>query len=77
MNGPTRRKECYDAQSGREHWYSHYYLEVPALAAKAGRTMSGLDYLKAMQAGTVPPSPIALLMNMGIAEETRDGLSSG
>ena len=42
--------------------------EDPTLAAKAGHTMSGLDYLKAMQAGTVPPAPIALLMNMGIAE---------
>src|ERR1700676_2763158 len=35
---------------------------------KAGRTMSGLDYLKALQVGTLPPPPIALLMNMGIAE---------
>lgn len=42
--------------------------EDPTLAAKAGRTMSGLDYLQAMQAGTIPPSPIALLMNMSIAE---------
>src|SRR5260221_13935749 len=40
----------------------------PLQGAQLGRTMSGLDYLKAMQEGTIPPPPIAVLMNMRIAE---------
>jgi uncharacterized protein (TIGR00369 family) len=40
----------------------------PIQGAQLGRTMSGMDYLKAMQEGTIPPPPIAVLMNMRIAE---------
>src|SRR5437868_3955210 len=34
--------------------------------AKLGQTMSGLEYLRAIQAGKVPPPPIAVLMGMWI-----------
>src|SRR5260221_12510081 len=40
----------------------------PLQGAQLGGTMSGLDYLKAMQEGTIPPPPIAVLMNMRIAQ---------
>src|SRR5437764_1586728 len=40
----------------------------PIQGAQLGRTMSGIDYLKAIQEGTIPPPPIAVLMNMRIAE---------
>lgn len=36
-------------------------------AAKA-RTMSGLDFLRALLTGEIPPPPIARLMNFGITE---------
>lgn len=42
--------------------------EDPLPAAQAGREMSGIDYLRAIASGQVPPPPIALLMGMGIAE---------
>jgi len=42
--------------------------EDPAQTVQVGRTMSGLDYLKAMQAGEIPPPPIAVLMDMRIEE---------
>jgi len=42
--------------------------EDPVSGARAGRTMSGLDYLKAMQEGRIPPPPIAILMDMRIVE---------
>jgi uncharacterized protein (TIGR00369 family) len=42
--------------------------EDPVAGAKIGRTMSGLEYLKAMQEGTIPPPPIAVLMGMDITE---------
>src|SRR5258708_27227061 len=42
--------------------------EDPVPGAKVGRTMSGLDYLKAIQEGRIPPPPIAILMDMRIAE---------
>ena len=41
--------------------------EDPRASAKKGRTMSGLEYLRAMQDGEIPPPPIAVLMNMDIA----------
>jgi acyl-coenzyme A thioesterase PaaI-like protein len=40
----------------------------PAQIAQVGWTMRGLDYLKAMQAGEIPPPPIAILMDMRIEE---------
>src|SRR5260221_4184515 len=42
--------------------------EDPAPGARAGRAMSGLDYLKAMQEGRIPPPPIAMLIDMRIVE---------
>ncbi|MBC8171559.1 MAG: PaaI family thioesterase [Anaerolineae bacterium] len=42
--------------------------EDPLIAAKAGQTMSGLDYMKAMSQGELPPAPIALVMNLRFIE---------
>lgn len=42
--------------------------EDPAAAAKLGQTMSGLEYLQAIQAGKVPPAPIAVLLGMWVEE---------
>ncbi len=41
--------------------------EDPTVSAKKGRTMSGLEYLRAIQAGEIPAAPIAVLMNMGVS----------
>jgi uncharacterized protein (TIGR00369 family) len=38
----------------------------PVATARLGRTMSGLELLRGMADGTVPPPPIAVLMNMDI-----------
>lgn len=46
--------------------------EDPLSAAKVGQTMSGLEYLRAMQARKVPPPPIAVLLGMWI-EEVNEG----
>src|SRR5579859_7037093 len=40
----------------------------PAPTAQVGRTMSGLRYLRAVQAGELPPAPIAVLLGMSIHE---------
>lgn len=40
----------------------------PTSIAEAGKTMSGMDFLLAMASGTVPPPPIAAMMNMRVAE---------
>src|SRR5437588_10550121 len=40
----------------------------PSSTAKLGQTMSGLEYLRAMQEGKVPPPPIAMLLGMWIEE---------
>ncbi len=42
--------------------------EDPMPGAKKGRTMSGLEYLRAMKNGEIPRAPIGALMNMDIAE---------
>jgi len=42
--------------------------EDPTIGAKRGRTMSGLDYLRAIKNGEIPPPPIAVLVNMDVAE---------
>jgi uncharacterized protein (TIGR00369 family) len=42
--------------------------EDPLPSAQKGRAMSGLEYLRAIQSGEIPPPPIALLMGMGLAE---------
>ncbi|HEY7350402.1 MAG TPA: PaaI family thioesterase [Ktedonobacterales bacterium] len=42
--------------------------EDPMPTAQIGRAMSGLDYLRAMQSGEVPPAPIAVLLGMSFVE---------
>ncbi len=40
----------------------------PTLSAAAGTRMAGLDYVRAIQAGEIPPPPIGVLMNYSIVE---------
>jgi len=40
----------------------------PMIGAKLATTMPGLDYLRAMSAGEIPPPPIVALMNMTLGE---------
>jgi uncharacterized protein (TIGR00369 family) len=40
----------------------------PTVSAAAGAQMAGLDYVRAIQVGEIPPPPIAVLMNYSIAE---------
>lgn len=40
----------------------------PAALAAAGRSMAGIDFLRAMRDGKLPPPPIAALMGFRIAE---------
>ena len=42
--------------------------EDPMLGAKKARSMSGLEYLRAMKNGEIPSPPIAVLMDMDVAE---------
>ncbi len=42
--------------------------EDPTAAVQTGKTISGIAYLKAIQAGELPPPPIAVLMGMWITE---------
>jgi uncharacterized protein (TIGR00369 family) len=42
--------------------------EDPLPTAQQGQAMSGLQYLRAIQSGKVPPPPIALLLGMGMVE---------
>ncbi len=42
--------------------------EDPMIGAKKARSMSGLEYLCAMQNGEIPPPPIAVLINMNVTE---------
>ena len=42
--------------------------EDPMPALQKGQSMSGLQFLKAMQSGELPPPPIASLMGMWITE---------
>ena len=42
--------------------------EDPTEAVQKGKTISGLEYLKALQSGELPPPPIAVLMGMWITE---------
>jgi uncharacterized protein (TIGR00369 family) len=41
------------------------WTDPKAIAAKA-RTMAGLDFLRAMAAGEIPPPPIARMMGFGV-----------
>jgi uncharacterized protein (TIGR00369 family) len=40
----------------------------PAALAQAGRTMAGIDFLRAMRDGKLPPPPIAQLLGFRLAE---------
>jgi uncharacterized protein (TIGR00369 family) len=40
----------------------------PIPSAAAGATMSGLEYMRALMAGEIPPPPIAVVMNMSPIE---------
>ena len=40
----------------------------PGIIAKAGKTMSGLEIIKAIKAGELPPPPISELIGMWVAE---------
>jgi uncharacterized protein (TIGR00369 family) len=42
--------------------------EDPMVGAALALDLSGLDYLRAISEGRVPPPPIAVLLGMGIAE---------
>jgi uncharacterized protein (TIGR00369 family) len=42
--------------------------EDPAATAAAGRAMGGLEFLRSMIDGSVPPPPIARLLNMNLVE---------
>lgn len=42
--------------------------EDPLLGARSARSMSGLEFMRAIQNGDVPPPPIALLLDMSIEE---------
>jgi uncharacterized protein (TIGR00369 family) len=40
----------------------------PVPSAAAGAAMAGLDYVRAIQSGEIPPPPIAVVMNFSIDE---------
>jgi uncharacterized protein (TIGR00369 family) len=40
----------------------------PTVSAAAGAQLSGLDYIRSIQLGEIPPPPIAVVMNFSIAE---------
>jgi len=42
--------------------------EDPTTAVQTGKTISGIAYLRALQAGELPPPPVAVLMGMWISE---------
>jgi len=42
--------------------------EDPTAAVQTGKTISGIEHLRAIQAGSLPPPPVAILLGMGIAE---------
>jgi uncharacterized protein (TIGR00369 family) len=44
----------------------------PMVSAAAGAQMSGLEYVRAVQAGEIPPPPMAVVMNFSI-EELEEG----
>jgi uncharacterized protein (TIGR00369 family) len=44
----------------------------PLASAEVGAGMAGLDYVRAIQAGEIPPPPIAVVMNFSI-EELEEG----
>ena len=42
--------------------------EDPSIGARAAVSMSGLDYMRAIAGGEIPPPPIALVLDMSIVE---------
>lgn len=46
----------------------HIAWDDPMIGVEAAQTMSGFDYLKAITDGSLPPPPIATLMNMDLTE---------
>ena len=42
--------------------------EDPTSAVQLGKTVSGIEYLRALQAGELPPPPFAVLMGIWITE---------
>jgi uncharacterized protein (TIGR00369 family) len=42
--------------------------EDPTAAIQTGKTISGIEFLQAMQSGELPPPPIAVLLAMSLAE---------
>jgi len=42
--------------------------EDPLVSARAGATLSGIDYLRAIAQGKLPPPPIALLLGFDVKE---------
>jgi uncharacterized protein (TIGR00369 family) len=46
--------------------------EDPVVSARAGASLSGIDYLRAIAQGKLPPPPIALLLGFDI-EEVEEG----
>ncbi len=40
----------------------------PLASAAAGAQMAGIDYVRAVQSGDIPPPPIAVVMNFSIVE---------
>ncbi len=54
-----------DPQTRRERTIT---WQDPMIVAEASKTMSGLEIIKAIQAGELPPPPIAELIGMWLAE---------
>jgi uncharacterized protein (TIGR00369 family) len=61
---PVQPLDAPPAESRRRSFAWH----DPVAAARAGRALSGLDYLRAILAGTVPPPPIMATLGLGLAE---------
>jgi uncharacterized protein (TIGR00369 family) len=54
--------------TGREPRRRTVSWEDPLIGARTAESMSGLDYMRAIARGDVPPPPIALLLGMSIVE---------
>ena len=61
-----------DAAPGNEDWGPQHSRTVtwhdPGPTVARGLTMAGIDYLKAMIAGELPPPPIAALMQFDLVD---------
>lgn len=54
-----------DVQTSRTRVIS---WEDPTATVQIGKTISGIEYLRALQSGELPPAPFAILMGIRIAE---------